>query len=351
MVACNHTMQCRVEGAIGCSKQHSRVALVCANVPTRFWPDATVDFTCKKNTLWAKRDEHSDLSTANNRMQPAFAGLYKTFAIPFGSCVTEYLPREHPLVKNKSFRDRFVEGIYLRADHDTPCIRMYCITSGSELLARDFKSYPDKFRFRDPSCLLRCTPVILKDLAQMHIDDAHDDNLVAEEQLFTLIHAHRRELPMQKRSLTTPSCWQLLQMIRLKCLSTKSPLRRHMPKSPRRRRAPSLPPPTKSPFATIWQITTKLAIARAFLRHSVEYVLPPDYRPDVMGEMRIIGVDTKKLTKTKAVLIVKFLTPQSLNDSTTQKSSCEPKCGLGQGADLSILTAMNYTSSSRKVIV
>jgi len=57
-------MQCRVEGAIGCSKQHSRVALVCANAPTRFWPDATVDFTCKKNTLWAKRDQRGDLSTA-----------------------------------------------------------------------------------------------------------------------------------------------------------------------------------------------------------------------------------------------------------------------------------------------
>jgi len=63
----------------------------------------------------------------------------------------------------------------------------------------------------------------------------------------------------------------------------------------------------------------ELAIARDFLRHSVEFVLPPHYRPDVMGEMRVIGVDTKKLTKTKAVLIVKFLTPQSLKDSTMQK--------------------------------
>jgi len=35
-----------------------------------------------------------------------------------------------------------------------------------------------------------------------------------------------------------------------------------------------------------------------------------------MGKMRVIGVDTKKLTKTKAVLIVKILTPQSLKDST-----------------------------------
>jgi len=42
---------------------------------SRFWPDAAVDFTCKKNTLWAKRDKYFDLSTAINRMQPAFAGL------------------------------------------------------------------------------------------------------------------------------------------------------------------------------------------------------------------------------------------------------------------------------------
>jgi len=41
----------------------------------------------------------------------------------------------------------------------------------------------------------------------------------------------------------------------------------------------------------------ELAIARAFLRHSIEFVLPPHYRPDVVGEMRVIGVDTKKLTK------------------------------------------------------
>ena len=106
---------------------------------SRFWPDAAVDFSCKKNTLWAKRDKYFDLSTAINRMQPAFAGLYKTVAIPFGSRVTGYFPGEHPLVKNGSFGDRFVEGIYPRADHDTPCIRMYCITSRSELLVQDFK--------------------------------------------------------------------------------------------------------------------------------------------------------------------------------------------------------------------
>jgi len=64
----------------------------------------------------------------------------------------------------------------------------------------------------------------------------------------------------------------------------------------------------------------------------------------VTGEMRVIGVDTKKLTKTKAVSIVKFLTPQSLKDSTMQMycTSLEPKHGLGQGADLSILTTIKY---------
>jgi len=51
---------------------------------------------------------------------------------------------------------------------------------GSVFLVQDFKSYPDEFPFRDPSCLLRCTPTILKDLVNMHIDDAHDDKMVAE---------------------------------------------------------------------------------------------------------------------------------------------------------------------------
>jgi len=66
--------------------------------------------------------------------------------------------------------------------------------------------------------------------------------------------------------------------------------------------------------------------------------------------MRIIGVDTKKLTNTKAVLIAKFLTPQSLKDCTIQVYciSLEPKRGLGQGADLSILTAIKYTLSQAK---
>ena len=51
VVAYNHTMQARVEGAIGYVKQHSRVSMLAANVPTRWWPQATTDFVTKKNFL------------------------------------------------------------------------------------------------------------------------------------------------------------------------------------------------------------------------------------------------------------------------------------------------------------
>ena len=64
VVAYNHTMQGRVEGAIGYVKQHSRVhkhthsrvSMLAANVPTRFWPQATTDFIHKKNYLWYSED-------------------------------------------------------------------------------------------------------------------------------------------------------------------------------------------------------------------------------------------------------------------------------------------------------
>ena len=48
----SHTMQTRVEDAIGIIKQHSRIALSTSNAPTRFWPYATTDFVYKRNYLW-----------------------------------------------------------------------------------------------------------------------------------------------------------------------------------------------------------------------------------------------------------------------------------------------------------
>jgi len=58
-----------------------------------------------------------------------------------------------------------------------------------------------------------------------------------------------------------------------------------------------------------------------------------------------VGVNAKKLTKSKAVLIVEILSPQSRKDTAMQIycTNLEPKRGLGQGADLSVLTAIKYT--------
>jgi len=94
--------------------------------------------------------------------------------------------------------------------------------------------------------------------------------------------------------------------------------------------------------------TKKLTRIKAVL--IVKFLTPQSLKDSTMGEMCVIGVDTKKSTRTKAVLIVKFLTPQSLKDSTMQMycTSLEPKHGLGQGADLGIPTVMEYTIPQAK---
>jgi len=79
VVAYNHTMQARVEGAIGCVKQHSRTSLLHANKATRFWDDATKDFSIKRVYLWASTDTQGKLQTPHDCMQPAFFNTYKTF--------------------------------------------------------------------------------------------------------------------------------------------------------------------------------------------------------------------------------------------------------------------------------
>ena len=51
VVVYNHIMQARVEGAIGCVKQHSTMSLLHANKQTRFWDDTTKDFSIQKSTF------------------------------------------------------------------------------------------------------------------------------------------------------------------------------------------------------------------------------------------------------------------------------------------------------------
>jgi len=67
-------MQAHNEGTIGCVKQRSRTSLLHAGKLTRSWDGATKDFGIKRVFLWASQ-----------------------------------LPREHRLVKNGLFGDRFIE--------------------------------------------------------------------------------------------------------------------------------------------------------------------------------------------------------------------------------------------------
>jgi hypothetical protein len=172
---------------------------------------------------------------------------------------------------------------------------MYCIALGSELLVQDFKSYQDEFPFRDPSCLLRCTPTILKDLVNMHIDDAHDDKMVAEE---TALQVHTRA---QSRAAQTVSIIEATT-------SSPSP---EPTADPINQPTESVMPPRSAHAST--RATdeievhdnlhdfAELSIARALLKHSVEFVLPAHYKPDFTGEMRVVGVDAMKLTKSQFV--------------------------------------------------
>jgi len=94
---------------------------------------------------------------------------------------------------------------------------------------------------------------------------------------------------------------------------------------------------------------TVLEIAKALARHSVEIGLPKHYAPNHVvpeGKMRVIGIKAKKISSTKAVLIVKFISPPSLKNVQMQMfcTSLEPKTKQGQGADLSIMTALTLTN-------
>jgi hypothetical protein len=124
-----HTMQARVEGAIGIIKQHSRIALSTANVPTRFWPYAATDFVYKRNFLCCSPDKNGLLSTPHVRLQSTFAGNMSTVAHPFGSRIIARLPKLHSQVIGKSFGNRYSEGIYICSDAKMPSVHMYDMMS------------------------------------------------------------------------------------------------------------------------------------------------------------------------------------------------------------------------------
>jgi len=66
--------------------------------------------------------------------------------------------------------------------------------------------------------------------------------------------------------------------------------------------------------------------------------------------MRVVGIKAKNISSTKAVLIVKFISPPSLKNVQIQMfcTSLEPNTKQGQDADLSIMTALTLTNPAAK---
>ena len=342
VVAYNHTMQARVEAAIGCVKQHSRISLLTCGAPTRFWDDATVDFTIKKNFLWATEGPEGVFSTAHDRMQPAFSGTLATVAIPFGCRILARLPREHRLVKNGSFGDRFVEGVYLQSDTKTPCIYIYVFATKSRMLVQDFQAFPEDYPFRHPQCLTRRSDQFARELQQMRSEDAYDDDLIAQE---LALEEHTVE---QEKAVTRASAAATASPAIDSTLPTRaSPLTRPDPtiSAPKPRPLIDADIPLDVPLSQC----SEISVARALLKHQVAIPLPDTYAPGNLpapnGDMVVVGTRVQTLSKKKACLWVRFVSPPSLLGREIQlyPRSLEPKSGAGKGADFSILTALSHT--------
>ena len=344
VVAYNHTMQARVESAIGYVKQHSRISMTRANMPTRWWPAASTCFVIQKNALWYSKDTSGKATTANERIQADFAGTRHTVNIPFGSRITSTIPREHRLVVNGSFGDRYVEGVYLYADHNTPCIHMYDFKSKTRLKVKDFKSYPDQFPFRDPTCLVRTTPDMTSEFVKMQQEDANDDACIAaEEALTALTRAQSKAI----QSATTHPLPDLSSPVIENIALPANPI--SMPKT----RTPKY---SSIQLDTILKDQPEHELAKAFLQHNLPIVLPPHYQPGNMskpeGEMVVVGVKVQKLSSTKSALWVRFTSPPSYLGHQIQlyPKSFEPKRGSATSADFSVLSAITHTHPEAKTL-
>jgi len=75
---------------------------------------------------------------------------------------------------------------------------------------------------------------------------------------------------------------------------------------------------------------SELEIVKALACHSVDIGLPKHYAPNhviLEDKMRVVGIKAKKISSTKAVLIVKFISPPSLKNVQMHMfcTSLEPK--------------------------
>jgi len=248
---------------------------------------------------------------------------------------------------------------------------MFSIDLQRKIKVQDFKSYPLQFPFKDPSCLTRNTPTIVKEMSKMHEKDAHDDNLIAMErsnQIHTraqmraaenATHSHILELPDVDTDIISP-------------LLVRNPAVTATNERDNITLLPSTLPPRATsgndsaaarPFVQHDEAGidlhanlvdyTELEIAKALACHSIKIGLPKHYALNHVvpeGKMRVVRIKAKKISSTKAVLIVKFISPPSLKNVQMQIfcTSLEPNTEQGQSTDLSIMTTLTLTNPGAK---
>jgi len=106
-------------------------------------------------------------------------------------------------------------------------------------------------------------------------------------------------------------------------------------------------------YTQTWLISAKSESQKHLHIIHSEIGLPKHHAPNHLipkGKMRLAAVKAKKISSKKDVLIVKFIFPSSLENVQIQLfcTSLEPKTKQGQGADLSILTALKITKPGAK---
>ena len=85
----------------------------------------------------------------------------------FWSRIVSPIPREQIFFLISSFGDRFVEYIYFFEDSTSSGIHIFDMHRKQEIIFKDFISYPTKFPFKDPSCLVR-PDYTATEILQMH---------------------------------------------------------------------------------------------------------------------------------------------------------------------------------------
>jgi len=219
----------------------------------------------------------------------------------------------------------------------------------------------------------------MKEMSKIHEEDAHDDSLIAVEtsnQIHTraqmraaenAAHSHILEPPNVDTDINSP-----LLVSNPAVTATANPAVSATNERDNITLLPSILPPRATSgddsaaarpsvqhdetgidlHANLVDYT-ELEIVKAFARHSVEIGLRKHYAPNhvvLEGKIRIVGIKAKKISSTKAVLIVKFISSPSLKNVQMQMfcTSLEPKTNQGQGADLSIMTALKLTNPGAK---